>query len=188
MLTSACQTTETASSDAPGRWVIDSVAQKCVASVVGGAIIGGVVGAMVGGSRGAAGGAAIGGVAGVGACAVIMALNAQDRARIKEAQLRAAQTNEQQVLEYQGEDGLRRSILVRPERAVVVARPESGPPRIVGEATDAEDAAALAPDRQICTVVFTSASVETKGATDVPAQTICRDADGKLAPTLVAAG
>ena len=184
----ACQTVAVSDgSPAKTSWAIDAVGQKCMASVIGGAIVGGLIGAIAGGGDRVAQGAIAGGAAGVGLCAVIMALDAQDRSRIREAQLKAAETNQAQTLSYKGDDGLQRNISVRPSRKVVVAKADSGPRKIVGPASKADDPVLLASQgRAICTELLTSAAVETKGSTDVPAQYVCKDEDGTLAPVVVA--
>lgn len=188
LIAAGCQTAATSGgSTVSSAWAIDTVRQKCVASVVGGAIVGGIIGAVTGGGRGAAGGAVIGSVAGVGLCGVIMALDAQDRDRIRQAQLLAAETGEPQVLAYQGGDGLQRNITVRPGRKVMVKKEESGRRTIVDEAAPVTDAAVVSDEgRETCTEVLTSAAIETKGTTDVPVQTICRGTDGTYTPTVLA--
>ncbi|MEP2741724.1 hypothetical protein [Bauldia litoralis] len=187
-----CQTTGTAtnaSGGANGRWAIDSVAAKCTQSVIGGAIVGALIGAAFGGKSGIGQGALVGGAAGVGLCAVIVALNAQDRARIRDAQLAAARTNQPQVLSYQGDDGLRRDIAVRPARTVAATRSQSGTVTVVGDISAATDAAELAGKGQLlCRELHTEATVATKGSATVPPQMICRQPDGTYAPQTIVAG
>ena len=172
-------------------WAVDSVASKCVATVVGGAVVGALIGAVAGGGNRVVQGAALGTVAGAGLCVVIMALDAEDRARIKSGQLLAAQTNEQQILSYSGKDGLQRDITVRPTRTVVVTRTPNRPGSvtIVGDISSAEtdDQATLAEGQMLCRELQTDASVATKGTAAVPPQIVCRQPDGSYAPqTLVA--
>lgn len=77
---------------------MDKAVSECVASVAIGAIGGAVIGGMLGGSRGVGQGAAIGAVAGVGRCAILMEIAAsEDRAKVREAELAALQSNQSQT-------------------------------------------------------------------------------------------
>ena len=95
-------------------WQIDAVAQKCIGAMVVGVGVGALLGAVAGGNRGAAIGAGSGLVAGGAVCAVIAELDAQDRERIRAAQLEAAKTGRSQDMVYSGSDGLQRQIRVTP--------------------------------------------------------------------------
>ena len=95
----------------------DDAAGRCVASAVGGLVIGTLIGAAAGGSRGAAIGAAAGGLTGGIGCAVLTALDAQDKERIRNAQIAAAATNQPRYLSYVGSDDRQRQITVRPRPA-----------------------------------------------------------------------
>ncbi|WP_417435887.1 hypothetical protein [Hoeflea sp.] len=77
---------------------MDRAVSECVASVAIGAISGAVIGGVIGGSRGMGRGAAIGAVAGVGRCAILMEIAAaEDRAKVREAELAALQSNRAQT-------------------------------------------------------------------------------------------
>lgn len=140
---------------------IDEAVSRCIASTLVGAGIGALLGAATGGGRRAGVGAAIG--AGVGglACTVLTALDAQDKQRIRNAQIAAAATNQPQYLAYQGADGARRAITVRPQPA---------PAAIAG-----------APNR-ICRATDTQASINGTGSADLPQQLVCRTPGGDWLP------
>lgn len=159
-------------------WQIDSVASQCAASVVVGTIVGGLIGAAAGHGRGGAvaAGAIGGGAAGGLLCAVVASLDAQDRERIRRAQLDAAKSGKPRALVYQGSDGLQRRVTVNPVGPPPPAR-KSTPGRAL---SSAEQAAARG--QKICRKVETSVSVETKGQAEVPAQTVCRNAAGDWEP------
>ena len=77
---------------------MDKAVSDCVASVAIGAISGAVIGGVLGGNRGMGQGAAIGAVAGVGRCAILIEIAAaEDRAKVREAELAALQTNTPQT-------------------------------------------------------------------------------------------
>lgn len=191
MALAGCQTTAigTASGGSSGeRWAIDSVASKCAQSVIGGAIVGALIGAATGGGDRISQGALVGGAAGAGLCAVIIALDAQDRARIREAQLAAAKTNQPQNLSYKGDDGLQRDIAVRPTRTIAATPAQSGKVTMVGSIGSAITPDALAEKGQVlCRELHTEASVQTKGSATVPPQVVCRQPDGTYTPKTVVA-
>lgn len=72
-----------------GKTEVEKATSKCVASVVGGALLGAGLGALIGGRRGLAMGAIGGGAAGATVCAVLIA-NAKHKDQIIRAQLSAA--------------------------------------------------------------------------------------------------
>ncbi|KQP51455.1 hypothetical protein ASG40_17080 [Methylobacterium sp. Leaf399] len=150
------------SSAAASRPLLDDAIGRCVASTLIGAGIGALVGAATGGGRRAGVGAAVG--AGVGglACAVLTALDAQDKERIRNAQIAAAATNTPQYLAYQGADGRQRQITVRPQAAPAVAAEAAG--------------------NRICRAADTSASIDGTGTTALPQQLVCRTASGDWLP------
>jgi hypothetical protein len=186
-VTSGCQTAG-GPMGGSGAWQIDSAASRCLASVVGGVLIGAAVGALTGRDNIAAG-AAIGGIAGTTACAVITALDAQDRERIRQAQLAAAQSNTPQVMSYVGEDGLHRQITAAPIQTLLVSRePEHGHVTVESELPPAEaDTITLGPNQEICRAVQTSASIGTRGTAAVPTQVICHRPDGTFTPETIVA-
>ena len=184
-------------------WAIDNVTSQCVASVLGGALVGGLIGAAAGHGRGGAigTGAAIGLAAGGAMCAVMVQLDEQDRARIRAAQLAAARTGQLASLNYRGSDGLNRSITVRPGQEVYLPTPvtmepvpnPTTPPARAPSTTPAPDMAmgsasrsaaeiAAASGKRICRQVETNVSVQSKGDTAAPAQTICRTPSGDWEP------
>lgn len=177
--------TESSGSGHSGSWQIDSVAQKCVASVLGGAVLGGVIGAVSGGGgRNVGTGVLIGAASGGALCAVMAALDAQDRDRIRTAQLAAAQTGRPQELAYRGNDGLDRRVTVRPtemsaKRSSPVDRPSSE--RSAVPSSQAEISAASG--ARVCRRLDTTVSVQSKGEAAVPAQLVCRTPGGDWEPT-----
>lgn len=166
----------TTSGGLSGGWQIDSVASRCVASIVGGAIVGGLLGAARGGGRNIGAGAAIGAGAGGALCVVMAALDQQDKERIKQAQLAAARTGSAQNLSYTGMDGLQRQVTVRPSAATT----RQGTTLV--SATTLPAAASPGAGQQICRSVETSATVASKGSAEVPAQIVCRNANGEWGP------
>lgn len=149
------------SGGAGGQSALDSAAARCVASVIGGALVGGLIGAAAGGRNSAAIGAASGAAFGGVACAVIATLDAQDKARIRQAQIEAAASNQPRYLSYNGGDGRARQIVVRP-------RPVSEPTQQTAG--------------RVCRETDGSAAVQGAGATDLPAQLVCRTTSGDWVP------
>lgn len=145
----------------PGAIAADPVAEaigRCAAATLGGAVVGTLIGAAAGGNRGAGAGALIGGAVGGVGCAVITALDAQDKERIRNAQIAAAATNQPRYLTYQGGDGRTRQITVRPQAAAPTA--ETG---------------------RLCRVLDTSATID-GGAADLPPAKVCRTDKGEWLP------
>lgn len=183
-LVSSCVTASDGASD---NWQVDSIASRCVMSIIGGAIVGGIVGAAAGrgqtGSTGA--GAAVGAAAGGVLCAVMASLDAQDRERIRAAQLDAARTGEPKALAYAGSDGLNRSIYVRPSEPIKALSVSStgNAERSTGvkSGQTAAEAAAASGER-ICRRIETSVEVQSKGQASVPTQMICRSPTGDWEP------
>ncbi len=88
------------------RTAMDRAIGQCVASVVLSAGIGALAGAAINGGRGAGQGAIIGGVAGAGACAVLMQVAAaEDRARVREAELDAIAANSTRTTRFSNNSG-----------------------------------------------------------------------------------
>lgn len=91
---------------------MDNAISGCVASVAIGAIGGALIGGAIGGSRGAGQGAAIGAVAGVGRCAILIEIAAaEDRQKVREAELAALRSNSSQTRQITTKSG--RSATVR---------------------------------------------------------------------------
>lgn len=147
----------TTSRSGGGAVAADDAAGRCVASAVGGAILGTLIGAAAGGSRGAAIGAAAGGVTGGLGCAVLTALDAQDKERIRNAEIAAAATNRPRYLSYVGTDGRQREITVRPQPAPVRTA-ETG--------------------ERICRATDTTATIAGAGSADLPQKLVCRTPSG----------
>lgn len=173
----ACQTTS-GGAGGGGEWQIDAVAQRCIASVIGGAFIGALAGAASGGGRAIGTGAAIGAGAGGALCAVMAALDAQDRARIREAQLQAATTGSIQSQTYVGADGRQRRILVRPQPvdASIVT------PTTLPNGSPSASKAAAEKGERVCRRLDTTTDVATVGSVDIPVQIVCRSPTGEWQP------
>ena len=142
-----------------GRTALDDAVGRCAASTIGLAIVGGIIGAAAGGggrnvALGAGAGAAVGGLA----CAVMTALDAQDKERIRQAQIQAASTGETRYLSYQGSDGRARRVVVKPQ------------------------AVETASAGRLCRRADTSAAIGDAGAADLPAQLVCRTPNGDWLP------
>lgn len=154
-----CQTTGGQSGGGSGS-ALDSAVGRCVAAVAGGAIVGALIGAAAGGGNrvgyGALGGAAVGGLA----CAVLTALDNEDKARIRQAQIEAVSLNQSRSLSYAGSDGRGRAIVVRPSAASVE-------PGVGG---------------QVCRMTEGEIAVAGAGETPLPAQRVCRTPDGDWLP------
>lgn len=158
-------------------WQIDAVAQKCIGAVVIGTGVGALIGAAAGGGRGMAIGAGAGLAAGGITCAVIAALDAQDRERIRLAQLAAVASGKDQDLAYAGTDGAQRQIKVRPRPSPAVAQQTK--PRRNSSTTPTQ---VSVPEGPICRIVDTSAAIAGKGTTEVPPQKFCRNPNGDWEP------
>lgn len=153
-----CQTTGGSGGAGGGGSALDSAVGRCVAAVAGGAIVGALIGAAAGGGNrvgyGALGGAAVGGLA----CAVLTALDNQDKARIRQAQIEAVSLNQSRALSYAGSDGRQREIVVRP------------------------GAPATANGQTACRMTDGEIAVAGAGATQLPPQRVCRTPDGEWLP------
>jgi outer membrane lipoprotein SlyB len=168
-------------SSGPATWEIDNVVSKCLVSVAGGALVGGLLGAAIGGRNSSVGtGALVGAAAGGALCAVISALDEQDRARIRAAQLEAARTGKPQVMSYQGQDGLERQVAVRVTDISAAAKPRSTASKQQPAQSEAQVAAASG--QRICRTLNTSVTVQSKGQADVPSQLVCRTPEGDYEP------
>jgi hypothetical protein len=127
-------------------------------------------------------------ITGGAACAIITALDAQDRERIRNAQLEAVRTGRNQDLAYAGSDGLQRQITVAPRPVPAYARP-AGPPPSAGAKPAPTSTIAPSPSPvaagggPICRTVDTSAAIASKGTAEIPPQTFCRTPDGDWEPT-----
>ena len=131
-----------------------------MASLIGGVVLGTVIGAAAGGNRGAAIGAGAGALAGGAACAVIAALDAQDKARIRQAQIEAASSSQPRYLSYNGSDGKSRTITVRP-------KPVPSGTQTAG---------------RICRQTDGEASIQGTGQAELPPQLVCRTPGGDWLP------
>ena len=155
---SGCTTTGGAGG---GSSALDGAVARCVASALGGAVLGGLLGAATGGrnrvAAGAAAGAAIGGLT----CAVLTALDAQDKARIRQAQIEAASLNQTRYVTYNGSDGRARKITVKPAAAANQT---------------------IAGETRLCRPTDTDIDVDGAGSTSVPAQLVCRTSKGEWLP------
>jgi len=167
-------------------WQIDAVAQKCIGAMVVGVGVGALLGAAAGGNRGAAIGAGSGLVAGGAVCAVIAELDAQDRERIRAAQLEAARTGRNQDMVYSGSDGLQRQIRVAPRVQPQPPQAQVQPARPRAASTPSTQVSTVAPppmtDGPICRIVDTSAAIASKGTAEIPPQRFCRTPNGDWEP------
>lgn len=123
---------------------IDDAVAKCATATIGGAVIGTLIGGAVGG---------------VG-CAVLTALDRQDRERIRSAQSAAATTNQPRYHSCQGADGKKREITIRPQNV----------------------APQVAEGGRIYRAVDTAASIAGTGSVDLPTALVRRIATGDWAP------
>lgn len=158
---SGCTSSRQAGSAAVG--AVDPVGDaigRCAAATIGGAVVGTLIGAAAGGGRAAGAGALIGGAVGGVGCAVLTALDAQDKERIRNAQIAAAASNQPRYLSYTGNDGKARAITVRPQAA----------------------APQTAQAGRVCRALDTTASIGGSGATDLPTALVCRTDKGEWLP------
>lgn len=90
---------------------MDRAIGECVASVAVGAAMGAIIGGVAGGRNAAGRGALIGGAVGVGRCAILVQVAAaEDRARIRQAELAAVQTNASQTRTITTKSGKKASV------------------------------------------------------------------------------
>lgn len=109
---------------------MDKAVSDCVASVAIGAISGAVIGGVLGGSRGLGHGAAIGAVAGVGRCAILIEIAAaEDRAKVREAELAALQTNKPQTRSITTKNGKSATVRTKVSPAPLPAAKAEKPAR-----------------------------------------------------------
>lgn len=158
---SGCMSSRPAGSTAVA--VADPVADaigRCAAATIGGAVVGTLIGAAAGGGRAAGAGALIGGAVGGVGCAVLTALDAQDKERIRNAQIAAAAANQPRYLTYTGNDGKARQITIRPQ-AVAPQTAQAG---------------------RVCRALDTSASIGGAGSADLPTAIVCRTDKGEWLP------
>lgn len=155
-----CQTTGEGGGGG-GRSAVDSAIGRCLGSAVIGALIGGAIGAAAGGGNRIVYGAGVGAGTGALACAVLTALDQQDRHRIREAQIEAVSLNETRTLAYAGSDGRQRALVVRPRPA---------PPETTGSTG------------RLCRYADSQVEIAGAGAAEVPAQLVCRTSAGEWLP------
>lgn len=107
---------------------MDKAVSDCVASVAIGAISGAVIGGVLGGNRGMGQGAAIGAVAGVGRCAILIEIAAaEDRAKVREAELAALQTDKSQTRSIRTRNGKSATVRTRVTPAPLPATKAENP-------------------------------------------------------------
>ena len=93
------------------RTAMDRAIGQCVASVAVGAAVGAIVGGIAAGKRSAGRGALVGGAIGVGRCAILLHVAAaEDRARIRQAELSAIRANASQTRSIRTNSGKSASI------------------------------------------------------------------------------
>lgn len=156
-LLGGCMSSRPAGSAAVSADPVAEAIGRCAAATIGGAVVGTLIGAAAGGNRGAGAGALIGGAVGGVGCAVLTALDAQDKERIRNAQIAAAATNQPRYLTYQGSDGRARQITVRPQATQTA---ETG---------------------RLCRVLDTSATIG-GGSAELPPAKVCRTDKGEWLP------
>ena len=165
-----------------GTWEIDSVVSRCIASVAGGAFLGGLVGAVAGRGNGRTmgAGAFIGAAAGGVLCAVISSLDAQDRERIRQAQLESARSGQPRVLSYHGGDGLERTVSIQPRDLT----PPTAPAEVRAPTNSSPSSAEIgaASGERVCRRLDTNVTVQSKGQVEIPAQLLCRTPGGDWEP------
>jgi hypothetical protein len=99
---------------------MDRAIGECVASVAVGATLGAIVGGIAGGRNAAGRGALIGGAIGVGRCAILMEVAAaEDRARIREAEMAAVRSNASQTRAITTRSGKRATVRTQVAPAAV---------------------------------------------------------------------
>lgn len=129
-------TTTTADGRKVSSTAMDRAVSECVASVAIGAISGAVIGGALGGSRGMGQGAAIGAVAGVGRCAILMEIAAaEDRAKVREAELAALQSDKPQTRSITTKSGKSATVRTRvsPAPLPVAKEAEKPAPTVVAQ-------------------------------------------------------
>lgn len=179
-----------------GGWQVDSIVSKCVLAIGGGALLGAIVGAAAGGNRRIGAGAAIGAGAGGVLCAVMASLDAQDRERVRLAQLDAATTGSVRSSTYVGADGRKRTIVVTPSAAPRRPATKRSAPRPAEKSKAKADVAqqtqkpetpaneaeiAANSGEQICRSVPATVTIE-GGGTGQISQVVCRNQDGDWLP------
>ena len=195
--TSAGSGTNGAASSA-NKWEVDRLAARCIGTMLVSGVAGGIIGAALGGkgrhvALGAGAGLAAGGVI----CAIMSVLDAQDKERIRAAQLQAAETGEPVLVSYNGTDGRLRMISVTPGPAIQpsgrplesgIAASEAQPP--IAHTGEPQSAAELAASQggRICRNLSSNVTVQQAGSAQI-SQRVCRDEKGDWQPvTAVAAG
>jgi hypothetical protein len=120
---SAADSNTFGASQIEGQTQVEKTVGKCVVAVAGGAIIG----ALLGGRQNAGRGALIGAGAGVGVCAYMMSVaSAQDKARLKELQLRSLNSGQSTQDQWQTSDGKYATANVSTSNIVRVSTKKSG--------------------------------------------------------------
>jgi len=155
-------------------------------------VLGGLIGAAAGGGDGRSVGAGViaGAATGGVMCAVIAALDEQDKAQVRAAQLAAARSGQSQYIDYRGSDGLERKIRVQvtagtPGAAQMPKRGErkrTGAPPSSLPADKSEAQIAAASGERVCRGVTASVEVQGKGQANLPQQAVCRTPDGDWVP------
>lgn len=106
---------------------MDRAISQCAAGVVVGVALGALIGGAAGGKNAAARGALVGGAVGVGRCAILVQVAAaEDRARIRQAELAAVQSNASQTRTIKTKAGKTASVRTQIAQAPIPApRPSS---------------------------------------------------------------
>jgi len=161
---------------------VEKARGKCVASVVGGALLGALVGRAVS-EKGALVGAGIGAGAGAAACAVIMA-NAKHADRIIAAQIASAQyqaapytttfvaDDGTSTTRFEGKAGASESIDAARLRPVRYMTPDGGK----------AESPLLASGGQDCRAVSSSLGTADDARVALPTQYVCRTPEGDYRP------
>jgi surface antigen len=176
MHTTGGVTAEASSSNGSG-WELDRVSQSCLGTMVMGTIAGAAVGALTNGGKGAI----VGGVSGMAvgglACSVIVALDQEDKNRIRAAELDAARSGRPVDLNYTGADGTPRNIHVAPKPETRFAIDSTATNSIPAN-TGSENSRAS----RICRPLDSTITISTAGTTSLPTQLVCRTPDGDWVP------
>jgi hypothetical protein len=155
---------------------------KCVATIIGGALLGAVVGRVVGGKKNTAEGAVVGAAAGTVVCAILLS-NAKRKDRIIAAQIASANYQSTPYRTYFADDnGQQVTFVGRGGASEIIAANRLQPVKY--ETFDGLSAASPVPlaAGQECRAINSAVEDFNGNRAGLPNQYVCRTADGNWQP------
>lgn len=161
---------------------VEKARGKCVAAIIGGALLGGIVGRVAGGKNNTAEGAVLGAAAGSLTCAIIMS-NAKRKDRIIAAQIASATYQARPFMAEFGDDnGMPMTFQGMSGQSEHLTAQQLRPVRYAG--LDGQPVASPVPEAagHECRAVNSTLTDASGNVGALPQQYVCRSADGNWHP------